>query len=460
MHIFLATLSENAGPHAVAIPPGQLAIESLIILFFVLLNGFFVAAEFSLVKVRESQVEEAIEGGKPGAKLVRHITQHLDAYLSTTQLSITLTSIGLGMVGEPLVASVVQPLLLRVGVISPLVLHSISLGIAYALVTYLHVVLGELVPKALAIRKALPTALVTAPVLHVCYLVLRPGIWVLRSSARFVLVRVLGINQISEGELTHSEEELRHIVAESEKSQRVTETEKDILLNALALNDRCVRDVMTPRNQVVSLDIDESFEANLKKAVDSKHTRFPLVEGHLDHSIGMIHIKDLLPLMGRPNPDLRRIRRSLVPVPEMLPIDKLLRQFLDKHLHIALVVDEFGGAVGIVTLDNVLEEIVGDIQDEFDFEKPEFRQIDELNFDVDGMLNLYELNELAGLEIESDEVTTVGGYVTHLLGHLPKTGESLMIGPYRVVVGRVDQRRITLLHFKLVQSMSEGQDRE
>lgn len=460
MHIFLATLSENAGHHAVAIPPGQLAIESLIILFFVLLNGFFVAAEFSLVKVRESQVEEAIEGGKPGAKLVRHITQHLDAYLSTTQLSITLTSIGLGMVGEPLVASVVQPLLLRVGVTSSLVLHSVSLGIAYALVTYLHVVLGELVPKALAIRKALPTALVTAPVLHVCYLVLRPGIWVLRSSARFVLVRVLGINQISEGELTHSEEELRHIVAESEKSQRVTETEKDILLNALALNDRCVRDVMTPRNQVVSLDIDESFEANLKKAVDSKHTRFPLVEGHLDHSIGMIHIKDLLPLMGRPNPDLRRIRRSLVPVPEMLPIDKLLRQFLDKHLHIALVVDEFGGAVGIVTLDNVLEEIVGDIQDEFDFEKPEFRQIDELNFDVDGMLNLYELNELAGLEIESDEVTTVGGYVTHLLGHLPKTGESLMIGPYRVVVGRVDQRRITLLHFKLVQSMSEEQDRE
>ena len=433
---------------------------SSIILILVVINGFFVAAEFSLVKVRESQVEEAIEGGKPGAKLVRHITQHLDAYLSTTQLSITLTSIGLGMVGEPLVASVVQPLLLRVGVTSSLVLHSVSLGIAYALVTYLHVVLGELVPKALAIRKALPTALVTAPVLHVCYLVLRPGIWVLRSSARFVLVRVLGINQISEGELTHSEEELRHIVAESEKSQRVTETEKDILLNALALNDRCVRDVMTPHNQVVSLDIDESFEANLKKAVDSKHTRFPLVEGHLDHSIGMIHIKDLLPLMGRPNPDLRRIRRSLVPVPEMMPIDKLLRQFLDKHLHIALVVDEFGGAVGIVTLDNVLEEIVGDIQDEFDFEKPEFRQIDELNFDVDGMLNLYELNELAGLEIESDEVTTVGGYVTHLLGHLPKTGESLMIGPYRVVVGRVDQRRITLLHFKLVQSMSEEQDRE
>lgn len=452
MHFFLAAISADSSHQAFDLSAGRLAFESLIILFFVLLNGFFVAAEFSLVKVRESQVEEALEEGKSGAKLVRHVCQHLDVYLSATQLSITLTSIGLGMVGEPLVASLVQPFLFKLGVTSPLAIHSISLGIAYALVTYLHVVLGELVPKAIAIRKALPTALLTAPVLHVCYLVLRPGIWILRGSARFVLRRVFGISQIGEGELTHSEEELRHIVAESEKSQRVTETEKDILLNALALNDRCVRDVMTPRNQVVSLDLDEPFEANLKKAVESKHTRFPLVEGHLDHSVGMIHIKDLLPLVGRPSPDLRRIKRTLVPVPEMMTIDKLLHQFLDKHQHIALVVDEFGGAVGIVTLDNVLEEIVGDIQDEFDFEKPEFRRINERSFEVDGMLNLYELNEYAGLEIESEEVTTVGGYVTHQLGHLPRAGESTTIGPYLVTVRRVDQRRITMLHFSLVET--------
>lgn len=450
MHFFLASISADSSHQVLELSAGQLAFESLIILLFVLLNGFFVAAEFSLVKVRESQVEEALEEGKSGAKLVRHVCQHLDVYLSATQLSITLTSIGLGMVGEPLVASVVQPFLFKLGITSPLAIHSVSLGIAYALVTYLHVVLGELVPKAIAIRKALPTALLTAPVLHVCYLVLRPGIWMLRGSARFVLRRLFGINHISEGELTHSEEELRHIVAESEKSQRVTETEKDILLNALALNDRCVRDVMTPRNQVVSLDLDEPFEANLKKAVESKHTRFPLVEGHLDHSVGMIHIKDLLPLVGRPIPDLRRIKRTLVPVPEMMTIDKLLHLFLDKHQHIALVVDEFGGAVGIVTLDNVLEEIVGDIQDEFDFEKPEFRRINESSFEVDGTLNLYELNEHAGLEIESEEVTTVGGYVTHQIGHLPKAGESTMIGPYLVTVRRVDQRRITTLHFSLV----------
>jgi CBS domain containing-hemolysin-like protein len=216
---------------------------------------------------------------------------------------------------------------------------------------------------------------------------------------------------------------------------------------------------MTPRNQVISLDLDESFQANLKVAVESKHTRFPLVEGHLDHSIGVIHIKDLLPLIGQPNPDLRRIKRELVPVPEMMAIDKLLKLFLDRHLHIALVVDEFGGAVGVVTLDNVLEEIVGDIQDEFDFEKPEFRRLNADEFEVDGMLNLYELKDLAGIEIESDEVTTIGGYVTHMLGHLPKPGENLDIGDYLVLVSKVDQRRILQLHFRRVR-FQEGSDSE
>lgn len=454
--IVLANASEAGVSHEWTVSGSQLLFEAFVILFFVLLNGFFVATEFALVKVRESQVEQALEEGRAGAKLVRHICQHLDAYLSATQLSITLTSIGLGMVGEPLVASVVQPLLFKAGITSEIAIHSISLGVAYALVTYLHVVLGELTPKALAIRKALPTALITAPILHFCYLILRPGIWVLRGSARFLLKRIFRIDPVSEGELTHSEEELRHIVAESEKSKRVTETEKDILLNALALNDRCVRDVMTPRNQVISLDLDESFQANLKVAVESKHTRFPLVEGHLDHSIGVIHIKDLLPLIGQPNPDLRRIKRELVPVPEMMAIDKLLKLFLDRHLHIALVVDEFGGAVGVVTLDNVLEEIVGDIQDEFDFEKPEFRRINPDEFEVDGMLNLYELKDLAGLEIESDEVTTIGGYVTHMLGHLPKPGESLDIGDYLVLVSKVDQRRILQLHFRRVRFQDSG----
>jgi hypothetical protein len=434
---------------------GELLWQASIILFFVLLNGFFVASEFALVKVRDSQIEAAVDEGAQGAALARHETRHLDSYLSATQLGITLSSIALGMVGEPYIARVAQPLLFAVGVKSDAVVSGVSVAIAYTVITFLHVVLGELTPKSLAIRKALPTTLIIAPGLHFFYIVLKPAIWVLNGTANWLLRVLFKVEPVSEGELAHSEEELRHIVAESQKSKRVTETEKDILLNALALNDRCVRDVMTPRNQVVSLDLDESFEANWKVAVDSKHTRFPLVEGHLDHSVGVLHIKDLLPLVGRPDPDLRKVKRELVPVPEMMPIDKLLRMFLDKHLHFALVVDEFGGAVGVVTLDNVLEEIVGDIQDEFDFDKPEFRRVSSDEFEVDGTLNLYELAEHAGLTIESDEVTTVGGYVTHMLGHLPKPGEYIEVGDYVVTVTKVDHHRVQQVQFKKLQDKAE-----
>ena len=421
---------------------GELGWHSFIVLVIVLLNAFFVAAEFAIVKVRDSQLQAAQEDGVKGAKFARQVTKNLDAYLSAGQLGITLTSIALGIFGEPYVAAVVQPLLFKAGITSDAVVRGTSIVIAYAIVTYLHVVLGEQTPKVFAIRKSLRTTLLIARPLHLFYVLLKPAIYVLNASTNLMLKWFFRIEAVSEHEIAHSEEELRHIVAESQKSKEVTETEKDILLNALGLNDRCVRDVMTPRNAVISLDVEDDFATNLKRAVDHKHTRYPLVEGHLDHSIGMIHIKDLLGLVGQPLPDLRKIKRELTMVPELMPIDKLLRHFLDKHAHVALAVDEYGGAVGIVTLDNVLEEIVGDIQDEFDQEVSEFRRISEDSFDVDGTLNLYELAEHAGLEIESDEVSTIGGYVTHLLGHLPKVGEKVRIQDYEVTTLKADARRV------------------
>ena len=456
---FLASATEGDLLREWRFTGGDLLLQAVTILFFVLLNGFFVASEFSLVKLRESQIEAAVKEKRRGARLALHEIQHLDSYLSATQLGITLTSIALGMVGEPYVSRVLQPLLFGMGITSDTIVRGASIGVAYSIITFLHVVVGELTPKSLAIRQALPMALLLAPALHFFHVIFTPAIWVLKTSARWMLRVIFRVDPVSEGELGHSEEELRHIVAESQRSKRVTETEKDILLNALELNDLCVRDVMTPRNQVVSLDLDESFEANLKVAVESKHTRFPLVEGHLDHSTGLIHIKDLLPLVGMPNPDLRKIKRELLPVPEMMRIDKLLKLLLDKHLHLALVVDEFGGAVGVVTLDNVIEEIVGDIQDEFDNDQTEFRRLSDQEFVVEGTLNLYELMEHAGLEVESDEVTTVGGYVTHLLGHLPKPGEKVGIGEYEVTATKVDQRRVLQLRFKKL-APAAGQDGE
>lgn len=426
--------------------PGDLAWQGVIVLIIVLLNAFFVAAEFAIVKVRDSQLQAAEEDGVVGAKFAREVTHNLDAYLSAGQLGITLTSIALGIFGEPYVAAVVQPLLFKAGITSDAVVRGVSIVIAYAIVTYLHVVLGEQTPKVFAIRKSLKTTLLIAKPLHVFYVLLKPAIYFLNASTNFVLKVVFRLEAVTGHEIAHSEEELRHIVAESQKSKEVTETEKDILLNALGLNDRCVRDVMTPRNSVISLDVEDDFATNLKRAVDHKHTRYPLVEGHLDHSIGMIHIKDLLGLVG-PQVDLRKAKRELPMVPELMPIDKLLRLFLDKHAHVALAVDEYGGAVGIVTLDNVLEEIVGDIQDEFDHDVSEFRRINDECFEVDGTLNLYELLEHAGLEVESDEVTTIGGYVTHKLGHLPKVGEKVRIDEYEVETLKADTRRVQLLRF-------------
>jgi CBS domain containing-hemolysin-like protein len=241
---------------------------------------------------------------------------------------------------------------------------------------------------------------------------------------------------------------LRLILYQSEKSAEVSPLGKELLINALDLRDRVVRDIMTPRGDIVYLDLEDDFETNVQKAIASRHTRFPLCRENLDHTVGLIHIKELVPMMREPQPDLMRIKRELVPVPEMMSLEKLLKMFLSKHLHLAMVVDEYGGTVGMVTLENVLEELVGDIQDEFDTEKEEIRKINEDEFVVDGGLGLYELRDAAGLELDSADVSTIGGYVTHLLGHLPKQGEQVTIDNYLVTVSQADSRRVRQLHFR------------
>jgi CBS domain containing-hemolysin-like protein len=284
--------------------------------------------------------------------------------------------------------------------------------------------------------------------LRAFYLVFKPAIWFLNVSSNWVLKNVLRTEPVKEGELAHSEEELRLILDESEKSDEVSSIGRDILVNALDMRRRVVRDIMTPRGQVVYLDIEDTFDENVKKALESRHTRFPLCRGHLDNTIGLIHIKELVPLMRDPAPDLMKIKRELIPVPEMMSLEKLLNLFLVRHAHLAIVVDEYGGTVGMVTMENVLEELVGDIQDEFDTEKAEFRQINEQEFMVEGGLGLYELRDLADIEVENSDVSTVGGYVTHLLGHLPKQGEQVPIEDYIVTVAQTDGRRVGQLHFK------------
>jgi CBS domain containing-hemolysin-like protein len=427
---------------------GIILLKLLAVLFLALLNGFFVASEFAIVKVRPSQLDALADEGNTRAAFARHVTAHLDAYLSATQLGITLASLALGWLGEPFVAKMLEPIFAFFNITAPAVIHATSFAIAFALITFLHIVLGELAPKSLAIRKPVATALLVSRPLGLFYTLFKPAIWLLNGAANQILRYVLHIDPVGETELVHSEEELRLILDESQKSDEVSPLGRDLLVNALDMRRRVVRDIMTPRGEVVYLDIEESFEENLRKAIETRHTRFPLCRGHLDNAIGLIHIKELLPLTRDPAPDLMKIKRELIPVPEMMSLEKLLNLFLVRHAHLAIVVDEYGGTVGMVTMENVLEELVGDIQDEFDMEKAEFRKINEDEFVVAGGLGLYELRDLADIEVENADVSTVGGYVTHLLGHLPKQGEQIQIEDYRVTVTQTDGRRVGQLHFK------------
>jgi CBS domain containing-hemolysin-like protein len=428
--------------------PGIVLAKLFAIAALVALNGFFVACEFAIVKVRGSQLDALVEEGNVRATFVKHVRGHLDAYLSATQLGITLASLALGWIGEQFLVQMLQPAFALVNIHSHAVVTSVSIALAFVAITFLHIVFGELGPKYTAIANPLPVSLRLVRPLRLFYILFKPIIWLLHKSSNLLLQGLFRLKPVSGGELAHTEEELRLILDQSQKSEEVSPLGRDLLMNALDLRRRVVRDIMTPRGEVVYLDLEEDFESNVTKALESRHTRFPLCRGHLDNTVGLVHIKELVPMMRDPQPDLMRIKRELIPVPEMMSLEKLLSLFLTRHAHLAIVVDEFGGAVGMVTLENVLEELVGDIQDEFDTDKEEFRKLNENEFVVDGGLGLYELRDSVGLELDSADVSTIGGYVTHLLGHLPKPGEQVKIDNYCVTVSQSDSRRIRQLHFR------------
>src|SRR5438445_964909 len=436
-------------------PPGLLLGKLTIIAALVGLNGFFAACEFAIVKVRMSQLDALADEGNLRAQYARHVRSHIEAYLSATQLGITLASLALGWLGEQFLAQMLSPFFALLHIYSRAFVTSVSVTLAFIGITFLHIVFGELAPKYTAISNPLSVALRLVRPLGAFYVVFKPAIWLLHRSSNFLFRSILRRPPVPATELAHTEEELRLILEQSEKSKEVSPLERRLLMNVLDLRDRVVRDLMTPRGEIVYLDADDDFETNVKKAMESRHTRFPLCRENLDNAIGLIHIKELLPMMRDPHPDLMKIKRELFPVPEMMPLENLLRLFLGRHAHLAVVVDEFGGTVGIVTLENVLEELVGDIQDEFDFEKEEFRKISANEFSVDGALGLYELDDLAKLDLESPDVSTIGGYVTHLLGHLPKTGEQVKIDNYVVTVSQADDRRVKQLHFKKLSDTAE-----
>lgn len=461
--VFSSVFIASVGSHAISsdFPSAGIQILYIVgIIFFLLLNAFFVASEFAIVKVRLSQIEAFAKetGRNPNTAL--HVVHHLDGYLSANQFGITISSLALGFLGEPFVSAMVAPVL-QMAKLPEQAVYSISLVLSLVSFTFLHVVVGELLPKSIAIRKAVEVTFMLAPPLRLFYNTFRPFIVFLNGTANWLLKNIIRIDPVNEGEHIHSAEELAMLVTQSGQSQEVTETEREILINALGLNELWVRDVMTPRNKVVILDADQPFEKVLEIAMRSKHTRFPLVKGHLDHAIGLIHIKDLFKLIKDPDPDLMRIKRELKIVPDTMPLDTLLQFFLREHAHLAMAVDEFGTPVGIVFLDNVIEELVGDIQDEFDNERSSFTKINDDEFVIEGSMTL---NDLAGhvpeLFLESGEVTTVGGYLTQQLERFPEIGETLEILGYEARVTSTDGRRVGQVHFQKLTPKEDEEESE
>ena len=425
--------------------------------FFLFLNAFFVANEFASARVRESQLVATNDDSRREAKKRKnalHIVHHLDSYLSANQVGITIASLALGNLGEPFIEQLIAPPLSYYLHLQPVVVSVISYIVSYSLFTFAHVVLGELVPKSLAIRHPLEVSLGTA---NGMVRFARYTSWIVKifnNSANSIAHLLFGVDPHYAPNNSHSAEEIVHIVEESGRSKEVTETEAEISMNALELNDRSVREILVPRNDVEVLDINDSFEENLERVSNSRHSRFALVDGHLDDVKGWVHVKDMLKLVRLQSTDIMSVRRPLKMVPETMKLDTLLNFFSKERTHSALVVDEHGVAIGLVYLDDVLEEIVGDdIQDEFEAEVTrEFYPLGNGQYMASGSISLFDLEEeLPGLgELDNDDgISTLGGLITSRLDHLPEVNEQIRIQDYLVTVTGADGRRVTQTRIEL-----------
>ena len=421
----------------------SIALKILAVLALVLLNGFFVAAEFSLVRIRETQLDTLVTKGWRRAKMARHIVRNLNSYLSATQLGITMVSLGLGYLGEPIFSSLLTPVFGWFGMDSSEWIKTISFIVGFSVLTFLSVVAGELAPKWLTIQKPLPIALWSAYPLHWFYIALYPFNRLLNRAARFLLERT-GISPDAKADGGHSEEELRLVLASAQN----TTGGRNIVLNALDLRHRVVREVMRPRQEVAAFNSDATIADCLALAERTRYSRFPLCEGgNLDKTHGVVHIKDLYALRdkARTAADLSIAARKLIYVPETARLERLLQLFLERKLHFAFVVDEYGGTLGIVTLENALESLVGQIQDEFDAEETQLVHTSENVWEVAGTLPLHEMEKIIGTVAHDESVTTASGWLTEKLGGFPKTGNLLMVGNFEMRVEEMDGPRVARL---------------
>jgi CBS domain containing-hemolysin-like protein len=410
----------------------------------VLLNAFFTAAELSMARVRNTRMEELTQDGDWRAEAVRGHQERLQYFLSATQLGITLVSLGLGWVGEPAFAHLIQPALYAVGVTSEVMLHNVAAVLAFGLITFLHIVVGELVPKAYAIRATERVALWTALPMRGFQVLVKPILWLLDQTASRIL-RTLRLDREHTPE-AHSEEELRILLAESHRVGTLSGDKRELLENIIDYTERTARHAMIPRGDIIHISLARTLEENFKVIAQSTHTRFPLATIDIDHVAGMVHVKDLFLRRDqlRSSEDLVEIKRDILFVPESRPLDALLREFQQNRTHMAIVVDEYGGTAGMITLEDVIEEIVGEIQDEFDREPPKVEETTE-GLVFDGLSLIEDVWERLGVDdvAQSSEVSTLGGYVTEQLGRIPRSGDATKVAGIELRVLEMKGRRVS-----------------
>lgn len=431
--------------------------QLLLVFFLIFMNGFFVAAEFSCVKIRPSRLETLIQEGSRQAKYAKRLTDHLDASLSVTQLGITLASLGLGWVGEPAVATLILPVTRFFG-LDDAIGHTVSLVMAFSIITAMHIILGELTPKTMAIQNVEKIMLTVALPMLIFHRVMYPFVWLLNHVANWV-ARQLGFEVASEGEEAHTEEEIRLLMEESHRKGLIDDTEVDFVDNVFDFTDLNVREIMTPRTDMVCVYLEDTVEENLKTILEEQLTRYPICHEDKDHIVGFLHVKDLMKVMaeGR-KPNLRRLARKALVVPESMDVSVLLKTMQKQRSQMAIVVDEYGGTAGMVTIEDIVEEIVGDIQDEFDEERPTAERRGRRVFSVDAKMLLEELDDILEVCIEDEDVDSVGGWLYDQIGTAPRVGQMAASGGNTFYVEEIDGVRITRVLIHLGQDLKEEHD--
>ncbi|MBW3624572.1 MAG: hemolysin family protein [Armatimonadetes bacterium] len=416
-------------------------LKIFIALFLVALNGFFVAAEFAIVKVRKTRIQELAEEGGFFARTAHRAVQHLDAYLSATQLGITLASLGLGWIGEPAFAHLIQPLFDGWGAMGTAAAHTTAVAIAFLIITFLHIVFGELAPKSYAIIRPEGTTLALAWPLHLFYLVFYPAIWFLNGVANGVL-RLIGLRSANEHEHLHTEEELRMILAESARGGSLRDSEALLVEQAFEFADTPVHAVMVPRVDVDFLSLDWTQARILEEIDKHPHTRYLVVEDEdLDQPRGFVHLKEMVSQLASTGIDLTKVLRPIHIVPETQSIERLLRELQARHSQIALVMDEYGGTAGIVTMEDLVEELIGEITDEMDEEPPDFLRRENVIV-IQGAAALSDVSRELKEEIQSEHFDTLGGWIMGRLERVPGEGDSVESDLYSFTVTRMDGPRI------------------